>query len=305
MKMLVQLVGSQPLPNVLTALYLQPNSTLLVYTPQTDAVRRRIESVVGPCQLICCDAYDIEGLVKQLQDVIVHYSESELVFNLTGGTKAMVLAANQVALQRNAQIVYLESEHNQNVLYAYRYDDQRSLRLQSRIELPALISIDQFLDAHLGRGQWEEKGPSRDIGGQFEQAVADALRVKLPQAEIKQGVRFLGRPDGTHKQGDLDIVVRCGNQFACIECKSQGKTMTLDAAKQLNMWTEPLGTYTHKFIAMSDSYNPEHEDVYEIIRAKVIVLSSFSNGQSLSEEDQERLAKEIAKALGCSKYIDA
>jgi len=298
MKMLVQLVGSQPLPNVLTALYLQPNSTLLVYTPQTDAVRRRIESVVGPCQLICCDAYDIEGLVKQLQDVIVHYSESELVFNLTGGTKAMVLAANQVALQRNAQIVYLESEHNQNVLYAYRYDDQRSLRLQSRIELPALISIDQFLDAYLGRGQWEEKGPSRDIGGQFEQAVADALRAKLPQAEVKQGIRFLGKPDGTYKQADLDIVVRCGNQFARIECKSQGRAMTLDAAKQLNMWSELLGIYTRKFIAMSGSANPDHAAVYAATRTQVIELPSF-NGQSLSTQDQAKLANEIAKALGC------
>jgi len=296
--MLVQLIGSQPLPNMLTALYLKPSSMLLVYTPQTDAVRRRIESVIGPCQLICCDAYDIEGLVKQLQDVIVHYSESELVFNLTGGTKAMVLAANQVALQRNAQIVYLESEHNQNVLYAYRYDDQRSLRLQSRIELPALISIDQFLDAHLGRGQWEEKGPSRDIGGQFEQAVADALRAKLPQAEVKQGVRFLGRPDGTYKQADLDIVVRCGNQFARIECKSQGRTMTLDAAKQLNMWSELLGIYTRKFIAMSGSANPDHAAVYAATRTQVIELPSF-NGQSLSTQDQAKLANEIAKALGC------
>jgi hypothetical protein len=296
--MLVQLIGSQPLPNVLTALYLKPSSMLLVYTPQTDAVRRRIESVIGPCQLICCDAYDIEGLVKQLQDVIVHYSESELVFNLTGGTKAMVLAANQVALQRNAQIVYLESEHNQNVLYAYRYDDQRSLRLQSRIELPALISIDQFLDAYLGRGQWEEKGPSRDIGGQFEQAVADALRAKLPQAEVKQGIRFLGRPDGTYKQADLDIVVRCGNQFARIECKSQGRAMTLDAAKQLNMWSELLGIYTRKFIAVSGSANPDHAAVYAATRTQVIELPSF-NGQSLSTQDQAKLANEIAKALGC------
>jgi hypothetical protein len=305
MMVLIQLIGAQPLPNLLPPMYLKPDKTILVYTSRTEEVKRNIESIIGPCQSLVCDPYDIERLVEALRSELSSQPEAELIFNLTGGTKAMVLAANQVALQRNAQIVYLESEHNQNVLYAYRYDDQRSLRLQSRIELPALISIDQFLDAYLGRGQWEEKGPSRDIGGQFEQAVADALRAKLPQAEVKQGIRFLGKPDGTYKQADLDIVVRCGNQFARIECKSKGRTKTLDAAKQLNMWNELLGTYTHKFIAMSDSYNPEHEDVYEIIRAKVIVLSSFSNGQSLSEEDQERLAKEIAKALGCSKYIDA
>jgi hypothetical protein len=256
------------------------------------------KSIIGPCQSLVCDPYDIERLVEALRSELSSQPEAELIFNLTGGTKAMVLAANQVALQRNAQIVYLESEHNQNVLYAYRYDDQRSLRLQSRIELPALISIDQFLNAHLGQGQWEETGPSKDIGGQFEQAVADALRAKLPQAEVKQGIRFLGRPDGTYKQADLDIVVRCGNQFARIECKSQGRTMTLDAAKQLNMWSELLGIYTRKFIAMSGSANPDHAAVYAATRTQVIELPSF-NGQSLSTQDQAKLANEIAKALGC------
>jgi len=298
MKILLQLVGNQPLPNLLPSLYLKPDQTILIYTPQTDHVRRNIESVIGQCQALCCDAYDIEKLAEDLQNMLISKQRHELIFNLTGGTKAMVLAANQVALQRNAQIVYLESEHNQNVLYAYRYDDQRSLRLQSRIELPALISIDQFLDAHLGRGQWEEKGPSRDIGGQFEQAVADALRAKLPQAEVKQGIRFLGKPDGTYKQADLDIVVRCGNQFARIECKSQGRAMTLDAAKQLNMWSELLGIYTRKFIAMSGSANPDHAAVYAATRTQVIELPSF-NGQSLSTQDQAKLANEIAKALGC------
>ena len=292
MNILVQLVGSQPLPNVLTALYLKPSSMLLVYTPQTDAVRRRIESVIGPCQLICCNAYDIEGLVKELRDAIASQPESELVFNLTGGTKAMVLAANQVASQRRARVVYLESESNKNILYNYLYDENGNLRLQYKSELPELITIAQFLDAHLGQGQWRATGPSKDIGGRFEQAVADALRVKLPQAEVKQGIRF------EHDQADLDIVVRCGNQFARIECKSRGKTTKLDAAKQLNMWTELLGTYTRKFIAMSSEPDPGHAGVYEATRTQVIVLPSF-NGQSLSDEDQDKLARSIAKAIGC------
>ncbi len=292
MIMLVQLIGSQPLPNVLTALYLKPSSMLLVYTPQTDAVRRRIESVIGPCQLIRCNAYDIEGLVKELRDAIASRPESELVFNLTGGTKAMVLAANQVASQRRARVVYLESESNKNILYNYLYDESGNLILQYKNELPELITIAQFLDAHLGQGQWRATGPSKDIGGRFEQAVADALRVKLPQTEVKQGIRF------EHDQADLDIVVCCGNQFARIECKSRGKTKKLDAAKQLNMWTEPLGTYTRKFIAMSSEPNPGHARVYEATRTQVIVLPSF-NGQSLSDEDQDTLARSIAKAIGC------
>ncbi len=302
MRVLIQLIGAQPLPNLLPPLHLKPDMTILVYTSRTKEVKQNIESIIGPCRSLPCDAYDIESLVEALRRELASQPEAELIFNLTGGTKAMVLAANQVALQQKAQIVYLESERSQSVLYEYRYDDQLNLRLQSRIELPALISIDQFLNAHLGQGQWQETGPSKDIGGQFEQAVADALRFKLPQAEVKQGIRFLGRPDGTYAQADLDIVVRCKNQFARIECKSQGRTKTLDALKQLNIWTELLGTYTYKFIAMSGSPNKDHQEVYKVTHTKVIELPSFNNNsQSLSEEDQERLAEEIAKALGCSK----
>jgi hypothetical protein len=95
----------------------------------------------------------LQSLVKALDEELADQQKSELIFNLTGGTKAMVLAANQVALKRGAQVVYLESERTQNVLYEYRYDDQQTLQLQGKTELPTLINIEQFLDAHIGRGR--------------------------------------------------------------------------------------------------------------------------------------------------------
>jgi hypothetical protein len=227
-----------------------PPQTILIYTPQTDQVRQRIDSVIDQCRSISCDAYDIESLVKALDEELANQQGTDLIFNLTGGTKAMVLATNQVAMKRGAPVVYLESERTQNVLYEYRYDNQQTLRLQGKTTLPKLINIKQFLDAHIGKGQWQEAGPSKDIGGAFEQTVADAIRARLSQAEVKQGIKFLG--SNGRPQVDLDIVVRCGNQFARIECKSQGKTTTLDAAKQLNLVSELLGVYTRKFIALSN-----------------------------------------------------
>ncbi len=299
MTVLVQLIGGQPLPNLLPVLHLEPDETILVCTPQTDEVKRRLESVIGSCKTICCDAYDIESLTKALLDELAGREGHELVFNLTGGTKAMVLAANQVALQKSARIVYLESERGHSLLYEYRYSDQQMLQLQNKATLPPLIRIQQFLDVHIGKGQWQETGPSKDEGGPFERAVAEALERKLADIEVRQGVRFLGSRDGKRTQADLDIIVRYGNQFARIECKSGGKS-TLDAAKQLNLVTELLGTYTRKFIAMSSPPNPDHQAVYEATRTKVIELPSFFDGR-LSEEDQNKLADEIARALGCKR----
>jgi len=296
MTTLIQLIGAQPLPNLLPPLHFKPNQTMLIYTQQTDQVRQRIESVIGQCHSISCDAYDIESLVEVLDKELVNQRDTDLIFNLTGGTKAMVLAANQVAMKRGARVVYLESEGTQNVLYEYRYDNQQTLRLKGKTTLPELINIKQFLDAHIGEGQWKETGPSKDIGGAFEQAVAGALRASLSQAEVMQGIKFLG--GGGRPQVELDIIVRCGNQFARIECKSQGKTTTLDAAKQLNLVSELLGVYTRKFIALSNEPNPDHQAVYGATRTQVIVLKSFG-GQNPSDDDQRRLADAIDQAIGC------
>jgi hypothetical protein len=94
------------------------------------------------------------------------------------------------------------------------------------------------------------------------------------------------------------VVVRCGNQFVRIECKSQGKTTTLDAAKQLNLVNELLGTYTRKFIAMTRAPHPDHQAVYAATRTHIIELLSF-NGQCLNDDDQQKLADTIAEAIGC------
>jgi hypothetical protein len=82
MTTLIQLIGAQPLPNLLPPLYLKPGQTILIYTPQTDQVRRRIESVIGQCHLICCDAYDIESLVKELDEELANQQGTDLIFNL-------------------------------------------------------------------------------------------------------------------------------------------------------------------------------------------------------------------------------
>ena len=301
MKVLVQLVGGQPLPNFLVPAFIKPNKTILFYTSQTDEVRKRLEAVIGQCQSQICDAYDIEAIATALQTELEHYDKNdEFIFNLTGGTKAMVLAANQVAMTKQATVVYLESERGRNVLYKYRYDQGNALKLEQKEELPSLITIEQFLDIHIGKGQWQKAGSSKDVGGSFERAVADAIKRHLPQAKVRRGIRFLGNPDGKRPQIDLDIVVQCGNQFACIECKATKDNLKLDAVRQLNLVTELLGTYTRKFIVLTGKQTPEHQTVCDATRTEVIDELNFdSKASELETADAERLARKIGEAIGC------
>lgn len=295
MTILIQLIGEQALPNLLVPAYLKPNRTLLVYTERTKQVKDRISTLIENGDYIECDPYNIPEIIHKLKEKIDSYDQDQLIFNLTGGTKAMVLAANHLAASRSAKVVYLESERGKSRLYKYHYDKQRDLHLDGREELhKPLITIETFLHAYIGKGGWEESGPSKDIGGTFERVVAEVLQRRITDLEIKQGVRFLGdqRP-----QVDLDIVLRYRNQFARIECKSGGKTKTLDALKQLQMVATLLGTYTQQIIALTDDPNEEHGIVYEATKTKVIVLKSFSQNNRLNQQDEDNLVNEICKIL--------
>lgn len=301
MTALILLIGGQPLPNLLPALHLRPTDAVLAYTDSTKLVSERLQSLLEDVDIAChpvrCDAYAISITAKSLGEKLAKLNADEVIFNVTGGTKAMVLAANQLAMQNHNGIVYLESEKGKSNLYEYRYNNESNLQHQSTVTLAELLTLRQFLDAHIGKSKWEEAGPSKDVGGPFEVAVAQALLKNLPTLEILQGVKFLGNRDGKNHQADLDIVVRCGNQFARIECKNTAKA-TLDAMKQLNMVSELLGTYTRKIIALSRPPDEIHRAVYEATRTKVIELTSFSNGV-LDEADERKLFSEVASVMNC------
>lgn len=294
MTTLIQLIGEQALPNLLVPAHLKPNQTLLVYTKRTEQVKDRISALIENCDSIECDPYNIPKIIEELTTKLAAYAQDNLIFNLTGGTKAMVLAANHLAALRAAKVVYLESERGKSRLYEYHYDPQRSLHIDGSSELPELLTIDLFLDAYIGRNFWKEVGPSKDIGGEFERVIAEVLQQRIAGLEIKQGVRFLGdqRP-----QVDLDIVLRYRNQFARIECKSGGKSRTLDALKQLQMVSNLLGTYTLQIIALTDDPNEEHRAIYDATKTKVIVLKSFPQNKQLNQQDEEKLVSEIKKML--------
>lgn len=295
--LLVQLVGEQPLPNLIPARFLKPEHVLLVHTDRTKEVAQRLEQLLPHCEFLSCDAYNIELIIAELNKALSKYLPSgRVLFNLTGGTKPMSLAAYQVAQKRGAPIAYFISERGRNALQVYEWaGDTPCLRSEVSVGDTVSISLEEFLDAHLGKDKWKATGPSRDLGGEFESAVAEVI--KGLGVAVLQGVRTL-ETTPNRPQVDVDILAGHRNTFLLVECKTGARVKTLDALRQLNLVRPLFSTYTKQLAALSDEPNPDHRMVYEVTSTEYVALSSYNNSSGkFSEDDVQKLKNTIRKLL--------
>ena len=293
---MISLIGEQPIPNLLPIRYQPPTVAVLVHSDRTERAARRLGRLLPPgCEPVYCSvsAYDIQAMSRDLAILIERqgWKATDLTFNLTGGTKPMVLAAYLVAVERRSPLLYLQSEGKQTRLYRYDFEADSTARMVDDRLLPGLISIDDYLQAYVDAHQLT--GFSKDeAGGQFERAVYAALHPAVD--EIVAGAKLLGALD-------VDLVVRCGNQVGIIEAKTgPGVKKGID---QLNTagGQRYLGTYTQKILVSDQQWDHTRSNLRELAEARRIVVvevPSFSTGGQLSAEDAERLAQRVCECLG-------
>jgi len=294
MTVMVELIGEQPLPNLLPVRYDRPDSVLLLYTSRTCLIYERLRETLQRTVTVYgleTDAYNIPAIAAALQQQLKapEYRDQPLVFNVTGGTKAMLLAAYQVADQQQAPILYLQSEGKGSWIHRYQWE-QRQLRALPPEKLPACIDLKDFLDVHLGPQRWQQKDPSKDQGSRFEQALATAL--ESAGYEVLTGIKAM---DG---QIDIDIAVRLANQFGIIEAKTGKKGQELDGIKQLNSALRHLGTYTKAFYVITVAPEQRHEAISTASRIRIVSLPDFDkNSATLSPTDTNKLIAAVDQEL--------
>lgn len=298
MTTIISLIGEQNLPNLLPILYLKPAQVILVYTSFTKdtAVRlnRLLEGKVN-VDSIPVNAYDIDQTQRTILEKARPFTSSEILVNITGGTKLMSLAAYQAARELNAPLFYLQSEGKKTILYQYQPENGRYLS-QNAVEIPPLITIADYLDAHLDDYQITSIANSSKRGYQFEKAVYQALQPAVD--EICAGVKRLNTID-------IDFVVRCGNLVGIIETKT-GLKAPKNGIDQLNTagGRAYLGTYTQKFFICDQTWGKNLEDLRQIAAhrgAQIVELPSFGQNDALSEDDVGKLQATVREALGCAR----
>src|SRR5256714_1354175 len=279
MALMIALVGEQPLPNFLLARHQHPDALLLVYTPKTEPVYEKLKATLQPEVAIyelLTDPFNIITIIKALKAKLAEpkiAAYQSFVFNLTGGTKAMSLAAYHVAQQYNASIVYMESEGKHNQVFRYEWKQQQLQEPTSEI-LPECIQLKDFFNMHLGIGarNWRVYGPSTEIGGPLEKAIGDPLHAH--GYEVMIGVKTMNR------QIDIDVAVRSGNQFGIIEAKVGGEGRGLNGIKQLSTAKRHLGTFTKQFYVITVTPTRDHKEIVEAADIKVISLLEYICGET-------------------------
>jgi hypothetical protein len=243
---MIALVGEQPIPNLLPIRYDKPAQVVLAYTESTREVSSRLEKVLrgGPqVHLLEVSPFEITATRKQLEEFIVRrgWKPYQVVFNLTGGTKAMAFAAYSLAAVWSSRFLYLQSEDVESRIYRYNFRNGVPA-LESDETMPGVIAIDDYLKLHLGA--YQTKGHfDPGAGGRFEEVIYNALKGAVD--EIVQGVLYGGGPD-------IDLVVRCANQVGIVEAKTGGEARNAKGINQLNTVgrREFLGTYTKKLLIL-------------------------------------------------------
>ncbi|MDI6769879.1 MAG: DUF1887 family CARF protein [Anaerolineales bacterium] len=294
---LLSLIGEQPIPNLLPIRHFKPSTTLAVHSDFTQKAAARLEKLIAgqvafwPLQV---NAYDIHAIQTALLAEIQRrkLAASDLLFNLTGGTKPMSLAAYLVAAELGAPLVYLQSEGKRSRLFRYEFREGTPVLMADSI-LPGLIKIDDYLHVYVDAYTRKEFSLDQE-GGRFERAIFDILAPAVD--EILPGVNLQGAVD-------IDLVVRCGNQVGIVEVKL-GLNKLKMAIDQLNTagGQKYLGTYTQKFL-VSDQTWSERSNLKALAEARqitVIELPGYGLERTLSVVECEKLQALILKGLGRS-----
>ena len=285
---LILLVGEQPASNLLPTRHLKPDVAVLIHTERTKDTAERLKKLLSNCDCHLCEVvpYELPEIQAALQQFIKQkLQQHRLIFNLTGGTKPMSLAAFLIARQHRAPFVYFQTEGGRSLLYHYQFTDQGEVQSEPLKEISETITLDDYLRAQLG--YYTTDSPRNA----FEERVHQALR-EIPDLEILTSVR----PQGMGAL-EVDSVIRLGNQVGVIEAKTKGAK---DGIDQIQAVAEQryLGTYVAKFLVSGSAMDQNNKDLAEAYNIEVIELTSYSSTNSLSEQDKEELKRRITAKLG-------
>lgn len=288
-KVMICLIGEQPVPNLLPIRHCQPRQVALVFSDKTGRVKDNLGKMLKDFSPVGCriNPYDIIEAERQLREFIEqqNWQATDLLFNLTGGTKPMSLAAFRLAQSLGSPVIYLQSEGGKSLLYCYEFQNGTPI-LRECAELGEMLTIQDYFGAH-GLTGYQLDPRSQP----FEVVVLDALKSHV--SEIVRGIRVGSL--------EIDLTIRCGNQVGVAEVKTGKKAEKKEGVDQVNTAAqrEFLGTYTRRFLILDRHLETNNRVLAEAQGITVIeLLDDWSATGKLSDANAEMLVTTVTKALG-------
>ncbi len=304
MTTMIALIGEQTLANYLPIQHYKPSHVVLVYTSTTQTSYERLKVVLEKDVIVYglkTDPYDITAIANSLNAELTKLAplvSHSLLFNLTGGTKTMALAAYQVAERNNAPIIYLQSERGQNTIDYYSWKDKQ-LHRQTGEPLPSYLTLRDVLDLQLGREKdaegkdiWQVKGPTvQDNNGHL-------LEIAIAKALQDDGYETMSGVKDSNSQVDVDVMMRNQNQVGIIEAKS-GMRKELKGVRQLSTAMRYLsGTYTKQFLVIVGEASEDQTAICKPLRITIVSLLNYPTPvDTLTPEDTNILLTAVNKVM--------
>lgn len=297
MSTLISLVGEQPEPVIIPSKFIGAEKNILVHTDDTETVASRLAKQLANSEMVCTAPYDYRETFDDIMGSLKN--ETHCIFNLTGGTKIMVLAGYASAIQKNSAIIYYRSQGHVNILHTLEVANgvvisTHEKKVPAEINKSPLLDCDAFLKTYLGDYIQEKKAESKDYF--FEMAIFNALG-KDENLEILKNIRPAGE-----KQIEIDLVIRRGLQFAIAEIKAgsiEGDTVKKGIDQLSTAGSrEYLGTYTTKILILGRSvqsmcsfYEQEIRDLALAKRVHIVEIKNYIGDKDYLSLDQAKLLR--------------
>lgn len=295
-KIIVLLLGEQPIPNLIPIRHLQPREIVFVYSDRTQKIcdrLKKLQSLEVKQHEVMVPAFDILAAKQKLADELnrLALSPDDLLFNLTGGTKIMSIAAFELAQELGAPFVYLQSEGSKSRMYTYQCATGKAILVKDEI-IPGVLTINDYVQAYFKDFSWTDF--PNDAGGKFERMVYEAINPEVH--ECLHGLKYTGALD-------VDLIMRYENQVAIAEVKSGGQARRKDGIGQINSIAAQVffGTYLKKFLIVDTVWDDTLSNLRELAAAHnitVIEIPSYSQNKTISDTDRKKAVSTILRLLG-------
>lgn len=301
-KTILNLIGEQPLPNYIPVKWCKDKyclrKVISLYTKRTEKVSNRLKDVLEKDLGLNVmerevDPYDIEKLIKEIKEIA--QSESQIIFNLTGGTKPMTFAGFYLSIKKKIPYLYLQSEGDKMVLRIYEMHGEPVE--QTEIIQEDFYNLETYLKLHLN-GKFKTSVKRRHGGYFKDNNIGEYIEKQIFCALKSGGIETL-KGVNIPPNIEIDAMVKYKHYVGVIEIK---KTLKSYAVNQVVLLTiQPgLGTYIRRILVSGPPRDwNDCKDTFgraEISYTQVIILKSLASGQ-LSEEDKKILVSEVKKWL--------
>ena len=293
MKVMFNLIGEQPIPNLLPVLYLKPDKSIFLYTDKTEKIAKNLKEMVTNSNILKIYPYDFNRTYSELKKLFTE--NDEIIANVTGGTKIMSLSLFQLALANNSEIIYYISEKNTSLLYKFRLNDNNELDLTT-VELPELITAEQYIKAHIRYFDFRKQEKNR--GTDFENLICDTLREN--NFEVLQNIA----PRKERQQLEIDAVIRLKGtnnvgiaEIKVGDLKGEGPKKGIEQLA-LASQREYLGTYTKRFLITSRKLKKEIRELAKV--HNIIVIDGIEQNRyndELTDESKRKLIEKLKEKL--------